>query len=168
MISQEHLKPSLKKWFSQRSGPSSGHQFEGRWGEAQQAVADLSRSLWGDQPPDWSIDRRPLLQAFLFELLCKDGLILNVRQGPGPAGLKARVDLEARTVTIFRQAVLEVAQALVQETPAPEKMALLMLLSHESWHILRPQCPSDYCELAAHLWCASLTGQIYLEATEQT
>lgn len=160
----ENHKQHLQEWVARRAGVWRTELFELHWRQAVQAVLELCHALWGEQVSAGQVFLDPQrLQSFLMTTLAEQGLLLQMRQGCGPAGLRARVDLDARTVTVYQEAVLEVARATEASQELSQEQALLMLLSHESWHVLRPNCSSEWSELAAHLWCAKLTGKTYLD-----
>lgn len=156
----ENHKLHFQEWMAKRSGTWRVELFDLYWGQAVQAVLELCQALWEEHSSGQVFLEPNRLKSFLMTTLTDHGLLLQMRQGSGPAGLRARVDLEARTVTVYQEAVLELARA---NQEVAHEQALLMLLSHEIWHVLRPNCSSDWSELAAHLWCAKLTGQTYLD-----
>ncbi|MBS2039065.1 hypothetical protein JST97_29050 [bacterium] len=66
--------------------------------------------------------------------------------------MRAQLDLNARRLTIYAGALDEL------QTPArPRKLVERVILSHEVFHLLCPECPAMAHEAAAH-WFAGLTA----------
>lgn len=76
----------------------------------------------------------------------------------GPARIRARLDLDRRTLTWDPETLARLARAIRRSGwPGPED-PLDLALAHELFHLLHPDCPSGLAEAAAHLFTSRLLG----------
>ena len=67
--------------------------------------------------------------------------------------MRAQLDLNSRRLTIYAGALDE-----LQTEQRPRKVLERVILSHEVFHLLCPDCPGAVHEAAAHWFAAEVTG----------
>ena len=84
------------------------------------------------------------------------GIELELSQQPHcVAGVRfrARLDLHSRRLTMFAAALDE-----LQERCGDRRLLSQVVMAHEVFHLLSPQCPAGLAEAAAHLFAARCCG----------
>ena len=134
---------------------------------AEQAAWWGGRRGRGWRPAWWEKAGREALAAraelageSCWEFLSSRGFQLEFSRQPsriGPLRLRARLNLPRRHLLVFEEALGEVAEALARlghSEVAPRDL----VLAHETFHVLRPECPGQWAELAAHRFAGDLLG----------
>lgn len=91
--------------------------------------------------------------ASLEDCLQQRGIAWEISQAPhilAGVRFRARLDLHHRRLTIFAGALDELAQP-----DRPRKLVERVILSHEVFHLLCPDCPGQLQEAAAHYFAAT-------------
>ncbi|MFN8606494.1 MAG: hypothetical protein U0931_03115 [Vulcanimicrobiota bacterium] len=90
------------------------------------------------------------------DCLERNGIHWQISQSPHRVAgvrMRAQLDLHARRLTIYAGALDEL------QTPGrPRKVLERVILGHEVFHLLCPECPSTIQEAAAHWFAAVTTG----------
>ncbi len=92
----------------------------------------------------------------LEDCLQQHGIHWQISQGPhivAGVRMRAQLDLNARRLTIFAGALDE-----LQTEQRPRKVLERVILSHEVFHLLCPNCPGPVQDAAAHWFAALVTG----------
>lgn len=147
----------VREWAARRYGAEVQTRFEELFEKSQSRVLPRLEG-WLPAPP-----RPQTLVARMVTELAQRRYLLEIRQGSGPAGLGARVDTQTCHLVIYQAAILQVSKILGQSTNRDiaddnADLALAVVLSHEFYHVLDPDCPSLLAELSAYLWSSQLTG----------
>ena len=92
----------------------------------------------------------------LEDCLERNGIHWQISQSPHVVAgvrMRAQLDLNSRRLTIYAGALDE-----LQTDARPRKVLERVILSHEVFHLLCPQCPAAYQEASAHWFAAVATG----------
>lgn len=92
----------------------------------------------------------------LEDCLQQHGIHWQISQSPhivAGVRMRAQLDLNARRLTIFAGALDE-----LQTAERSRKVLERVILSHEVFHLLCPQCPGGVHEASAHWFAAEVTG----------
>lgn len=106
----------------------------------------------------WADTARVALSAYgsLEDCLERRGIHWQISQSPHVVAgvrMRAQLDLNARRLTIYAGALDE-----LQTEQRPRKVLERVILSHEVFHLLCPDCPGALHEAAAHWFAAEATG----------
>lgn len=91
----------------------------------------------------------------LEDCLERSGIHWQISQSPHVVAgvrMRAQLDLNSRRLTIYAGALDE-----LQTEHRPRKILERVILSHEVFHLLCPQCPAPYQEASAHWFAAVVT-----------
>lgn len=92
----------------------------------------------------------------LEDCLERNGVHWQISQSPhiiAGVRMRAQLDLHVRRLTIYAGALDE-----LQTPERPRKLLERVILSHEVFHLLCPECPATVQEAAAHWFAAATTG----------
>ena len=103
--------------------------------------------------------RTELGEVNCWVLLSSRGFQLEFSREParlGPLRMRARLSMNERHLLVYEEALSEVGQALTRlgSEVAPREL----VLAHETFHVLRPGCPGQWAELAAHRFAGEVLG----------
>lgn len=106
----------------------------------------------------WADRARQALSQYgsLEDCLERSGIHWQISQSPHVVAgvrMRAQLDLNARRLTIYAGALAE-----LQTEQRVRRLVERVILSHEVFHLLCPDCPGSVHEAAAHWFAAEVTG----------